>query len=76
MKRNKFSITCLNYVSKLSLDESKYGNTMKRRLAELAIKLCSENNIEVINSKKKKEPQLDLSKAKNDPEKTEPMYLT
>ena len=51
LQRNKFSVTCLEIVTKLCLDENKYGNMMKGRLCELAIKVCSENNVQVVKKK-------------------------
>lgn len=51
MQKSKFSMTCLDFVSKLCLDEDRYGTSMRGRLCELAMKLCSENNLKVVTSK-------------------------
>jgi hypothetical protein len=54
LNQNTFSKSCLDLVVQLMLDEKVYGSRMIPRLCDLAIKLCVENNIEIIELKEKK----------------------
>lgn len=72
LQRSQFSHTCLDFVAKLCLDEERYGNTMKGHLCELAIKLCSENHLKVIQKK----PQSGPLMANKAPIETESQFLS
>ena len=46
----KITKSSLDAVFKLMLDDKKYGSNMRKRVCELAMKLCTENDLVIIKS--------------------------
>ena len=46
----KITKSSLDAIFKLMLDEKKYGHGMKKRVCELALKLCTENDLMIFKA--------------------------